>query len=143
MLVPDWLIYFLGFVLIVVITGNLISHLNSRGLVRFLKKVARPVPRDYFDPFAPKADRAIQYEEKVVSGFVIASSEGLYLESVFSFRAVLPWEAVSAIRIKVIGKEEYANLRIRVDGEINRMLIVPWRHEFNMFVPHSVTLVKD
>lgn len=111
--------------------------------MRFLKAVGKPVPKNYFDPFSEKARSSIQYRDKVVSGLTSASKEGIYLESIFKFYVVIPWEIISAIRIEDVRQETFANLRIRQGGEIDRKLSICWNHAFEKFIPETVIVSVD
>ena len=133
----------IGVAVAALVIANLVQIRQAKGLMELLGKVAIPVPRDYFDPFKKKTIRGIQYGDKTFSGVVAASAEGVYLESVFKFYAVIPWERIAAIRTGSKNGKDVANLRIHYDGTTDRELWVAWDEEFQQHLPETTILVQD
>lgn len=139
----EWILIAVGGLILLPSIANIISIIQARKLKNFLSSVGTSVPKDYFDPFSEKALNLIHYEGAAVSGLSSVSSDGIYLESIFKFHVVIPWEAIFSIRVCEHKGKPYAHLRIRHEGEINRELTVPWSAGFERNVPNVVSLIRD
>lgn len=131
-----------GVFLVVLIVANIISYRQSRAFRGLLAYVAVEVPEDYFDPFGEKAMSTIQYRENQFSGVIVANEDGVFLQSVFKFNSVIPWERIAAIRVVKLRGETIANLRIHYEGIVDRDLTVSWNPAFKRSVPEGFNYIE-
>jgi hypothetical protein len=137
----DWLVIIIGAGVAIVLLGNILAFFRSRPLRQFLKEIARPVGKDYFDFHSDKASSKIYYGNSFVTGTSVVSSDGIYLESVFKFYVVIPWKAIYSIRAITVNGQRVANLRIGTGKELNRQLVIPWSSKFQVHIPEAVIFI--
>lgn len=133
-------LFFTGFLVVVtyLLLVNMLAVLKSRNLKIYLRQVASFIPvQNSFDSIMD----SLYFEDEAFSTKVSVSRNGIYLRALFKFSAVVPWERITAIRVVDLNGSLVANLRVSIDGKIDRRLTIPWKKGFSESVPDNIAMI--
>ena len=136
----DYLLYSFLLVFLYLIVVNIVAVVKSKRLNSYLSKIANSVPTEkHFDSIIG----SVYFEDDAFSTRVSVNKRGVYLQALFKYSVVIPWDCITAIRVLDLKGSTVANLRVSVDGSIDRRLTIPWNKLFNDSIPEYIAIVFD